>query len=65
MRNLKNLFSEFIEDESGLTAVEYAVAGALVVGSMVVAFDQLGTSAENKITAICNAVDADNSGECN
>ncbi|TRX54581.1 Flp family type IVb pilin [Thalassomonas sp. M1454] len=55
MRKLKNLFTEFIEDESGLTAVEYAIAGSLVVGGMVVAFSDLGQSAKTKIGDLCEA----------
>lgn len=48
---------EFIEDESGLTAVEYAIAGGLVVGGMVVAFSDLGTSATANIECLGDAVD--------
>ena len=40
MLNIKNVMKEFIEDESGLTAVEYAIAGSLVVGGMVVEGDE-------------------------
>ncbi|RTR33361.1 Flp family type IVb pilin [Shewanella atlantica] len=54
--NIKQLFAEFIEDESGLTAVEYAIAGGLVVGGMVAAFTQLGDGATNRIQTLCNAV---------
>jgi len=47
---------DFIEDESGLTAVEYAIAGGLVVGGMVVAFSELGTAATGKIECLGSAV---------
>ncbi|MFT6987179.1 MAG: pilus assembly protein Flp/PilA [Psychromonas sp.] len=56
MRNIKGLFTEFIKDESGLTAVEYAIAGALVVGGMVAAFQLLGTNATSKINELASAV---------
>ncbi|BAJ01970.1 Flp family type IVb pilin [Shewanella violacea] len=54
--NIKQIFSDFIEDESGLTAVEYAIAGGLVVGGMIAAFNQLGTNATSKISCLASAV---------
>lgn len=56
MRNIKALFAEFIEDESGLTAVEYAIAGGLVVAGMVTAFITLGDNATAKIEELGDAV---------
>ncbi|MCW8109364.1 Flp family type IVb pilin [Alteromonas ponticola] len=56
MKKLTCLLQEFIEDESGLTAVEYAIAGGLVVGGMVTAFITLGDSAEARIDDLCEAV---------
>ncbi|MFQ3175738.1 MAG: pilus assembly protein Flp/PilA, partial [Psychromonas sp.] len=44
------------EDESGLTAVEYAVAGGLVVGGMVLAFTALGDAATNRLGALEAAI---------
>lgn len=58
MNKFTAFIKDFIEDESGLTAVEYAIAGGLVVGGMVIAFDQLGTAATGQITTLCNAVDS-------
>ncbi|NRB23433.1 Flp family type IVb pilin [Shewanella sp.] len=54
--NMKQIFTDFIEDESGLTAVEYAIAGGLVVGGMIAAFNQLGTNATSKINCLASAV---------
>jgi pilus assembly protein Flp/PilA len=54
--NVKKLLKDFIEDESGLTAVEYAIAGGLVVGGMIGAFNILGDNATAKITCLGNAV---------
>jgi pilus assembly protein Flp/PilA len=51
-----NLLKDFIEDESGLTAVEYAIAGGLVVGGMIAAFNTLGTNATGKISCLASAV---------
>lgn len=52
----KTLIKEFIEDESGLTAVEYAVAGSLVAASVVVAFTNLGGAVTTSITALTTAI---------
>jgi len=54
--NIKQIFIEFIEDESGLTAVEYAIAGGLVVGGMIGAFNLLGDNATSKIECLASAV---------
>nr|WP_028110263.1 pilus assembly protein PilA [Ferrimonas futtsuensis] len=58
----KKALVEFWNDESGLSAVEYAIAGSLVVGGMVIAFGELGTEATQEISALCAAVDA--TGDC-
>lgn len=52
MRNIKGLFTDFIKDESGLTAVEYAIAGALVAGTLVTAFSDLGDAIGTKVGAM-------------
>ncbi|PMG30343.1 pilus assembly protein [Shewanella sp. 10N.286.52.C2] len=54
--NLTNILKDFIEDESGLTAVEYAIAGGLVVGGMIAAFNLLGDNATTKIECLASAV---------
>ena len=40
---MKKQVMNFLRDEEGLTAVEYAVAAALVSGALVLAFTNLGT----------------------
>ena len=55
--SMKSFINDFIEDESGLTAVEYAIAGGLVVGGMIAAFSELGTSATDQIDCLADAVD--------
>lgn len=55
MKNAKTLLQDFIQDESGLTAVEYAIAGSLVVGGLVAAFTQLGTVTDESIEDLCEA----------
>ena len=56
MRNLNTLFTDFIDDESGLTTVEYAIAGALVAGTLVVAFSDLGDAVSGTINCLTSAV---------
>ena len=53
---MKDLLKEFFEDESGLTAVEYAIAGSLVVGGLVGAFTTLGDGATDGIECLEDAV---------
>ena len=43
---------KFIDDEGGLTVVEYAVAGGLIAAAVVVAFTTLGGTVAGVITAI-------------
>ncbi|WP_372763112.1 Flp family type IVb pilin [Pseudoalteromonas sp.] len=59
MNNITRFINDFIADESGLTAVEYAIAGGLVVGGLVIAFTQLGTAAQNQIVDLCKAADSE------
>ena len=42
----------FFKDETGLTTVEYAVAGALIAGVLVTAFTELGTKVKDVIQGI-------------
>jgi pilus assembly protein Flp/PilA len=49
-------FVDFLRDEEGLTAVEYAVAGALVAATVVGAFKALGGNITTTITALSNHV---------
>lgn len=53
---MKSLLKQFWNDESGLSAVEYAIAGGLVVAGMVIAFTNLGTAALAKIEELAAAV---------
>lgn len=40
---MKEIIQQFLYDDSGLTTVEYAVAGALITIALVAAFTSLGT----------------------
>jgi len=52
MNKLTCFLTDFINDENGLTAVEYAIAGGLVVGGMVTAFITLGGNATTQIETL-------------
>ena len=51
-----NRILSFVRDESGLTTVEYAVAGALVAAALVTAFTDLGETVRLRIVAITDAI---------
>ena len=53
---MKEAIVKFFKDEEGLTAVEYAIAGSLVVGGAVLAFTNLGDSVNGKINCLNGAV---------
>ncbi|WP_296058544.1 pilus assembly protein [uncultured Amphritea sp.] len=59
IQTFKTLVKRFIQDEEGLTTVEYAIAGSLVGLAVVLAFTSLGDAVGAAITAmrdiICNS----------
>lgn len=56
LQAIKTLVLKFVEDEDGLTIVEYAVAGGLITVGVVVAFTTLGQNVNVQIKALCNAI---------
>ena len=54
---MKDLIQKFIDDEGGLTTVEYAVGGALIVAGAVAAFGALGDAVVARIAAITGEID--------
>ncbi|NIY91363.1 Flp family type IVb pilin [Vibrio diazotrophicus] len=46
----------FWKDEDGLSAVEYVVAGSLIVAGLATAFTSLGTKISEGVTKITNAI---------
>ena len=46
----------FVRDESGLTIVEYAVAGSLITAAVVLAFTNLGEAVRVQIVRLTNAI---------
>jgi len=53
---MKTKVMKFLEDEEGLTIVEYAVAGALISAAVVLAFTNLGEAVRLKIVALTAAI---------
>lgn len=47
---------QFIHDQTGLTTVEYAIAGGLVGAAVIVAFTDLGTAVGNVIIGITEEI---------
>jgi len=44
----------FLKDEEGLTTVEYAIAGSLVAGGVIVAFSTLGTNVDATVDRLAD-----------
>lgn len=52
MNNFTQAVKNFWDDEEGLTAVEYAVAGSLVAAGVVTAFSDLGNAVKGVINGL-------------
>lgn len=52
MKSIQNAVRNFINDEQGLTTVEYAIAGALVGAAVILAFTNLGLKVAEVIDGI-------------
>ena len=55
---MQNLFTRFIEDESGATAIEYGLIAALIAVGMLVGAEAVGTKVNNKFTDIGAKLDS-------
>jgi len=53
---MKQAIMKFLQDEQGLTTVEYCVAGGIVAAAAITAFDSLGTEVATQIAAIDTAI---------
>jgi pilus assembly protein Flp/PilA len=53
---MKNLFSRFVRDESGATAIEYALIAALIALVIITGLTQLGTQLNSKLTTIATSL---------
>jgi pilus assembly protein Flp/PilA len=49
---MKTLFSRFIQDESGATAIEYGLIAALIAVGIITAATTLGTNISSTFTTI-------------
>ncbi|MBL6988020.1 MAG: Flp family type IVb pilin [Methylobacter sp.] len=56
MKTLNTILKAFWQEETGLTMVEYAVAGTLVTLGAAAAFTSLGTAVTTQINAIVTAL---------
>ena len=56
MKKFAEAVKKFINDEEGLSAVEYAIAGALVVGVAAGGFVILGNNVNSQIRNIADCV---------
>ena len=55
---MKQVVNKFLTDESGLTTVEYAIAGALVAATIVLSFSLLGDEVDRTINKLAKAIKA-------
>ena len=53
---MRDFIHSFIEDERGLTMVEYAIAGALIVAVGTTVFTTLGTAISARINELATDV---------
>jgi pilus assembly protein Flp/PilA len=56
MRKLGSALVNFLKDESGPTAVEYAVMLALIIVVCIAAITALGSNANNTFTFVSNKI---------
>jgi len=53
---MQNLFTRFIEDESGATAIEYGLIAALIAVGMIAGAGALGNEIDNKFDDVANTI---------
>jgi Flp/Fap pilin component. len=56
IQSIKEAVRKFARDEDGLTIVEYAVAGGLITGAVVLAFTALGGAVQAEIERLTDAI---------
>lgn len=54
---MKKLISKFAKDESGATAIEYGLIGALISVAIIMGASALGTAINGKFTYVAGRVD--------
>lgn len=55
---MTNLFSRFLKDESGATAIEYGLIAGLIAVAIITGATSLGGSLNNMFTNLSGKVDA-------
>ena len=55
---MKHIFTRFVRDESGATAVEYGLIGTLIAVAMIVGATAVGTQLNVIFTAVASKVSA-------
>jgi pilus assembly protein Flp/PilA len=53
---MSNIFSRFVRDESGATAIEYGLIAALIAVVIITGLTTLGTTLNTKFTGIATSV---------
>ena len=53
---MKNLFTRYMKDESGATAIEYGLIAALISVVIITALTSVGTSLDAKFTDVSTAL---------
>ncbi len=56
IQSIKEAVRKFARDEDGLTIAEYAVAGGLITGAVVLAFTALGGAVQAEIERLTDAI---------
>jgi len=51
---MNNLFSRFVRDESGATAIEYGLIAALIAVVIITALQTVGTNLTTTFTSVAN-----------
>jgi len=54
---MQNLIKNFIQDESGATAIEYGLIAALIAVAMIAGATQLGTAIDTKFSEVATSLD--------
>jgi pilus assembly protein Flp/PilA len=53
---LRTLFTKLIRDESGVTAIEYALIAALIAVAAIAAFTLVGTNLSNTFSKVASCL---------
>lgn len=53
---MKNLFSRFLKDQSGATAIEYGLIAAGIAVVIITAVQSVGTALKTTFTSVASAV---------